>query len=362
MQTMKNIVLVLTTGMVTVPAVAVLSGDTGQIHGRAPTVSGKLHAAFPDGTTLVTDDTVVGWSQIPEQFTLVPLTQDLTLEDEDGDSGLHAIIDVAQANLTWYRNGIPLTANQLKTMLGNYVTQNDELMLEVSAPVTVSSVTGLPTTAGPVFYSNQYSLKGPLRYSPAIFAGMQTFALDSGFPSTGFINAQFDILMDGTSVTANSNFIWEVNANWLSINSNGRITFERKPASSESRTVSVKATNKQNGEIWTWPFTIENWFTGYANERLNWGDASNFCNAQGQRLAERAELTNGYNIRGIGSLFAEWGSLNRYSYSGYMPTIFFSWTSTPNGPNEYYQVLLQDGRVTANSTSWQASVVCRQDN
>jgi len=107
----------------------------------------------------------VGWSQIPQQFTLAPSAEDLTLEDDDddddddGDSVLNAIIDVAQANLTWYRNGIPLIANQLTTMLGNYVTQNDELTLEVSALVTVSSATGLPTTAAPVIYSNQYSLK-----------------------------------------------------------------------------------------------------------------------------------------------------------------------------------------------------------
>ena len=167
---------------------------------------------------------------------------------------------------------------------------------------------------------------------------------------TGFINARFDILMNGTNTGANSDYRWEVSERWLSIDENGRILFERKPAENESRMVSVKATHKQNGEIWTWSFTVETWFTGYNSQQLIWEAARDYCNAQGLRLEERTELTTGTNIRTPGTLFSEWGSPTGYTYSGFMSSISYSWTSSPERNGFYYQVLLSNGATTSNST------------
>ena len=357
MRRMKNVVMILM-GLSAAPAMAVLSGETGHIHGRAPTATGALQARFPDGSTMVTEGIAVRWNQIPEQFSL--MSQGLIPEDLDGDIGLNIVTDTTQANLTWYNNGIPFTDDQMKTTFGYNFGQSDELTLELSALVTVSSATGVPATTGPIMHTSLYSLRGPI-FTPVFDANLQMYAPDSGFPTTGFINARFQVLMNGASIAANNYYDWEVSESWLSVNANGIITFERKPNDSESRTVRVKATHKNNGEIWAWSFTVDTWFTGYSNQILTWASAGTFCHTQGQRLPEKEDLSNGANIRGVGALFSEWGSLNGYVDSGYMNTLVGNWTSTPYNDG-YYLVSLSNGALSYNPSTSSGGIVCKDDN
>ncbi|WP_230354389.1 hypothetical protein [Lelliottia sp. WAP21] len=355
---MKNVVMIL--GLSAAPAMAVLSGETGHIHGRAPTATGALQAVFPDGSTVVTEGVRVDWSQIPGQFNLT--SQDLMPEDLDGDTGLNIVTDTTQANLTWFRNGIPFTTSQLTSPFGKNFSENDTLRLEVSAPVTVRSATGLPATAEPVNHSAHYLLRGPIT-TPVLSVNTHIFTRDSDFPSTGFINAQFYVYMNGTSIATNSDYLWEVSEGWLSVNASGRITFERKPEDNESRTVNVKATNRNNGDIWAWTFTVGTWFTGYQTERLTWEQAGNFCYAQGQRLPESFELSRGSNTRRTGALYSEWGTMNGYPWSGNMPTIVNTWTVTPHG-HGYILISLSSGTLYHSSDSPDSlgGVVCRDNN
>ncbi len=359
MRRMKNVVMILM-GLSAAPAMAVLSGETGHIHGRAPTATGALQAVFPDGSTVVTEGVRVDWSQIPGQFNLT--SEGFIPQDLDGDTGLSVDIDPTQANLTWFINGIPFTTSQLTSPFGKNFSENDTLRLEVSAPVTVSSATGLPATAEPVIHSAHYLLRGPIT-TPVLSVNAHIFTRDSDFPSTGFINAQFYVYMNGMSIATNSDYLWEVSEGWLSVDANGRITFERKPEDNESRTVNVKATNRNNGEIWTWTFTVGTWFTGYPDERLTWGPAGNLCHAQGQRLPERTELSTGSNIRGTGALYSEWGSMNGYPWSGNMPTFSNTWTATPYGTG-YYLVSLSSGALFHSNSLPDSlgGVVCLDDN
>ncbi|WP_338628685.1 adhesion domain-containing protein [Yersinia intermedia] len=140
--------ILLALGLVTGPTLAVLSDNTDRIHGSAPTVTGTvtLKALFPDGTTVVTDNATLGWALRANQFTVSPTVVSPVLQDIDGDSGLSYQLDMTRATLTWTYNGTPLTSAQLASPLGNWFA-GKTLVLKVSAPMIVSSVTGLPTTA-----------------------------------------------------------------------------------------------------------------------------------------------------------------------------------------------------------------------
>ncbi len=151
------LLLVIWVGLAVTPGWAVLSDNTGQIQGRAPTGTVTLQALLPDGATLVTDNATLGQALIPNQFSVSPAITNPVLQDADGDSGLSEQLDFPGATLTWTHNGTALTAAQLAAPLGNNFS-GETLALTVSAPLTISSVTGLPTTAGAQIYTTEYAL------------------------------------------------------------------------------------------------------------------------------------------------------------------------------------------------------------
>ncbi|HEN3636220.1 TPA: Ig-like domain-containing protein [Yersinia enterocolitica] len=87
---------------------------------------------------------------------------------------MRVLIDTKSATLTWRLNGTELTPAQLSAPFGdNFLGQT--LTLDVSAPVTVSSSSGKPTTAEPQIISAFYTLIVP---SPGI--ALDDFTADSG--------------------------------------------------------------------------------------------------------------------------------------------------------------------------------------
>ncbi|MFQ6293131.1 hypothetical protein ACLMO3_22640, partial [Yersinia enterocolitica] len=158
---LNGIFLALFMGVLATPAVAILSDKTGQIQGQAPTVTGRLQVLSPDGESVVADNAILGGDQIPNQFVVSSSTADLVLQDTDDDSGLSAWVDTDHATLSWKHDGTELTSAQLAAPLGNNFA-GQTLTLVVSAAVTVSSVTGLPTTAAPQTLTSRYTLSVPL--------------------------------------------------------------------------------------------------------------------------------------------------------------------------------------------------------
>ncbi len=110
-----GILLTLSMGLITPAAVAVLSDNTGQIHGRAPTGTVNLRALFPDGTTKVTNYATLAMTMVPNTFSVSSTAESLMLQDADNDTGLNYLIDTGSATLTWALNDVPLTAAQLAT-------------------------------------------------------------------------------------------------------------------------------------------------------------------------------------------------------------------------------------------------------
>lgn len=153
----NEVLLMLIIGLVTTPAMAILSENTGQIQGQAPSVTGNVQVVFPDGETALTDNAMLGLDQIPNQFRVSSSTAGLVLQDADGDTGLAALVDIEHSTLSWKYNGTALTSAQLATPFRVYFA-GQTLTLDVSTPVTASSTTGLPTTAEPRLLTHSYTL------------------------------------------------------------------------------------------------------------------------------------------------------------------------------------------------------------
>lgn len=362
---LKGGVLALAMGLLTPPVLAVLSNDVGPIHGRIPTASGDLLALFPGGTTLVSDHARVRLTQRPDQFTVSPLTTGLTPQDADGDSGLSLSVNLPAASLTWKHNGTPLTAAQLAAPFGDNFP-NQTLTLEVSAPVTVSSVSGLPTTAVQS-YTTAYQLQvpsiQPMPASVKVQVNGYTFGGTDGFPTTGFAGAYFDFWMDGTSTAGNAAYDWSVDQPWLLV-SNGWVLLTMKPGVSDSKTAQITATDRITGDAQRYTLTLGNWFVskgGTSTDRVsNWSDANAWCGTSGNgALPTRADLTAGAGWRQIGSLWGEWGRVSNYGNAGFPLSGSFG-TSEQDGTGSHYGVNLSNGYVGSLTDTIARYVACVQ--
>lgn len=354
---LRGRLLALSVSFITGPSLAVLSGETGQIQGTAPTATENLQVLFPGGTNFVTNNAMVGLGQIPDQFTVSSSVEGLILQDADGDSGLSALVDTTSASLSWKHNETPLTVTQLGQPFGsNFLGK--VLTLEVNAPVTINSVSGLPTTSDPQSLTTTYTLSVPDNL-PTLDVNGQTFALTDGFPTTVFGGAFFDIWMNGSSTAINGDYTWSTNQPWVTLSNDGRVEFTRLPTGPESRTVYITATHKHNGDIWTHSFTVENWFTSSGEQTMNWNSAVAYCTTQGFILASESDVTSGTDMRGMGSLFAEWGPMKNYSNSSIVNG--FHWTSTPQNTDRYRLITVSNGSPTSSTKDWNSRAICREN-
>lgn len=158
-----------------------------------------------------------------------------------------------------------------------------------------------------------------------IIAGGYDFALNDGFPKTGFNQATFTINMNGTA-----DYSWSSNQPAaVTVNSSGQVTFNGPP----SGTVTITATPNNGGSPQSYSFTVENWFEGDSTSR-NWGNANADCNSRSEVLPTIAQLTSGEYIRQIGSLFGEWGDMMDYGFPAAN-----NWSSEQSGTSNYYYVV-----------------------
>ncbi|WP_447870675.1 hypothetical protein [Serratia fonticola] len=350
-QRWQNVVLLmLTIGMVTTPAIAILSDKAGQIQGQVPSVTGNLQVLLPDGETLLTDNTMLELNQTPNQFSVSSSTEELVLQDADGDTGLAALVDIEHAILSWKYNGTALNPAQLAAPFrDNFAGQT--LTLEVSAPVTASSTTGLPTTAEPRLLTSNYTLTVASEFT-GISVNGHTFGMTEGFPSTGFTGAKFALSVPGVA----SDYTWDNGgSSWVTVDDSGNVAFTAK---GNSTPVTITATPKGGGAPLTYTFSVNTWFINNGSTRMPWSDASNWCTAQGLTQPTRGDMSMGSAVRGLGSLFSEWGSMGNYSGSGFVND--FYWTSELSSSDNRHLVLLSNGVVGSDYDTSAYYVACRQ--
>lgn len=148
------------------------------------------------------------------------------------------------------------------------------------------------------------------------------FDLNAGIPTIGFQGATFDIITNGAPA---SEFNWQSSESWVSVK-NGKITFSGD-ASNNSKTVIITATHSSGGEPVKYEFTLKKWHL-YSQQEMNWNDAKDWCANKGLTLPTVAQLSAGQFVRGIDSLWSEWGDVRLYNWNYHM-----YWTSETSGNN-----------------------------
>ncbi|AOF16999.1 adhesin [Yersinia enterocolitica] len=190
---------------------------------------------------------------------------------------------------------------------------------------TISSVTAAMTNTAGVSSSHNKEVtfypdfsKATLNTPVNTYSG---FSVSSGFPTTGFKNANFQLAPHG-NVASNSDYEWASSDTNISVSSSGLVNLDNDTTG----TVTITATWKQDkSKVFTYQFTLNAWVGDYNSTTVSWAVANSTCVAQGLRLPNENELSTGGTARGIGTFFGEWGNLNRYPD---FPSASIIWTST----------------------------------
>ncbi|WP_353243957.1 invasin domain 3-containing protein [Providencia sp.] len=136
------------------------------------------------------------------------------------------------------------------------------------------------------------------------------FAIDSGFPNTGFEGAQFRITVP---VGQPTDYSWSVDSDWLSIDDKGVVTMQRKPTTSAMTPTFKGVPKPHTGYKRTvdYRFTLKKWYVrsgqSYNFNRI----AARNCAARGDRLVKYNDLAAAGAIsnRKVGEqLLQEWGA------------------------------------------------------
>ncbi|MGQ3663801.1 inverse autotransporter beta domain-containing protein [Citrobacter braakii] len=169
----------------------------------------------------------------------------------------------------------------------------------------------------------------------------EEFAIDSGFPKTGFDGAEFQFEMDGNAAN-NSDYTWTVKSgSWVSVDPVGKVTFTGEGNNSE---VTITATPKTGGSPQTFSFRLSGWFI-HDSTRRSGTDADEWCAAQpGYATPPHTQMVNASKIGSSstrvpgGPLWAEWGDMPTYGWpDGYY------WAGDMYDISQRYEVALAGG-------------------
>lgn len=175
-----------------------------------------------------------------------------------------------------------------------------------------------------------------------IIVNGHNFSPDSGFPTTGFVNATFTLTLDNANA---SDYNWTSSASWVKVDSAGKVTFTAEPKGQEQ--VTITATPKTGRVNIHHSFTLERWYQ-FNSTALNWSDANSYCNSLGNGYAlptilQLTNVTSENGTRAVGGyLWSEWGNMATYG----VLTDKDYWASEASISSVHYSVSLLNGTVT----------------
>ncbi|EMO5719664.1 hypothetical protein RVW00_004721 [Enterobacter bugandensis] len=209
----------------------------------------------------------------------------------------------------------------------------------------------------------------PFPQGTTLEANGYDFAIDSGFPTTGFHQAKFQVQIGGTTAN-NGNYTWSTDQSWASVDSNGHVTFTGT-ASGSNKSVEIQA--RTGDTIYSKTITLSQWFVTASAQIMQWSDANFYCNnySGNYSLGTTEQLSgtaagnddNNYNdgVRGVlGGLWSEWGEMNLYYGSGFIRDYFYTSEKTNwTGKSEHKMTSLYSGDNSRSTDTVLQAVVCR---
>lgn len=181
----------------------------------------------------------------------------------------------------------------------------------------------------------------PMPAGTNINAGGVLFGLASGFPSTAFYGAKFQIQIGGVT-SNNQNFAWSSSHPTVaSVDATGTVTILNKPAANTPVLISARNPVSQAEFIYTITPTL-NYFTAYSAV-LSWSQSVSQCSFTKQLQPTQSMITSGTNARLIGSLFGEWGNLHLYPTSSFVGRGAM-WSSTADATGNHAYIVPTNGQ------------------
>jgi hypothetical protein len=204
------------------------------------------------------------------------------------------------------------------------------------------------------------TLIAPITTFKDITVNGNTFASDSGFPSTGFKNAAFTLNMPAGKIA--TDYTWSSSQpGWVTVDNSGTVTFSND-ASSSTKEVTITA-KPVVGQTFVFTFTINKWFK-YAGTGTTAG-ISGVCFGWGMIQPDRADLTNStaYGVggsRAVGNLWSEWGAMKKYT--GWSSADFYYTSESRNSTDVWLVQLGSNGQWDATrKTANYFDGVCKSD-
>lgn len=183
------------------------------------------------------------------------------------------------------------------------------------------------------------------------------FTVDKGFPTIGFDKAKFRVAMLG-DVANNTNYTFNVDRDWLTVDNDGYVTFNSKPTAYNNK-VTLTFTSKLTGETSKYVFTVKLWFKrtgtgtptdGHAVAKglgPNWRSPHPFDCTPAREVGVAVNGT-----REIGNLYGEWGDMQTF---GWPATNY--WTGLAKDSYQQYLVAIGGASVgIGNGSSAQYSI------
>lgn len=296
--------------------------------GHRPVVTGLiLGTGTGPGNGIITDSTVK--LSVGSTIGLLSAAGGPGGMDIDGDE------DKAGAYCVWYKipagGGTPIVIQDRGPADRNcqYTVQMSDAGFKIKVDVTIFSDTDKalakgytlnPVASMPVEQISANEVVAP--YLKGLFIEKNnlgsefTFNESDGFPTIAFKGATFKVLIDdGVGNLINGQYSWSSSRkNEVSVNNDGEVTFDTKPSGS----VIIEARSRNGGGVIKYEFKTKYWmdiYTGptgvYAPD--GYQHLINSCVNDGRKAIPKELYTTvkmpGENpVRGIGTLFGEWGS------------------------------------------------------
>lgn len=283
-------------------------------------------------------------------------------------------------------DGVATNAVQLRIVNGNGVPVAGQAVTFAatnSANITATATTGADGIARATLTSSQFggsvvtatltssgeTATVTVTFTPAYaeFAGLraggQDFSINSGFPTTGFSGAQFELkLPAGLNV---GDYTWSSSVSWISLSTfNGQQQLATMSGTGGSGDVSITAMpNSGTGTAYRFTFGLKRWFIWNTSSDDNTQEYNRtWCSSRGYRTPSYQELTSAVPFRqdgsrGVGSLWGEWGSILGYSTN---PSAISSLTymADESDSSTQYSVRLSSGWVYGITPTTTAIAIC----
>ncbi|MFQ6283722.1 inverse autotransporter beta domain-containing protein [Yersinia enterocolitica] len=279
------------------------------------------------------------------------VTTDNALANGSASNGVQAIVTDANGNPV-VGEGVSFSASNgasLTTVIGTTGADGKATATLTNITAGISTVTATLGNGASATVDTTFVV-AVLPFTDIAVNGT-TFAVDAGFPSTGFTGAEFTLNASGQA----SDYTWSSSSSWATVDGTGKVRFTQK---GNATPVTITATPTAGGTPLSYTFTVSTWFINNGSNAMVWSDAAAWCTSQTATQPTRVELTQGQNTRGVGSLGSEWGQMSNYSSSGFGNGGY--WTSEADGIGYHYVVFLNIGIVISGGDSFGDYVVCRQ--